>query len=372
MTRWPSRDEVHEFAEEADARVLDALCRADLDRPGHPLLDRAEAVFTILEHEAMHHETLLYMWHRLPIDDKRRPAGYRPTLSDAAPGRNGSTFLAAASRWASIATISPSAGTTSFRRHDADVGGFSIERFNVTNAQFLEFVEAGGYENREWWRPEDWDWVQREGVSHPLFWERGETDWREGRDGQEGGTGRNGGTEWYWRGMFDRVPLPLAWPVYVSYAEAAAYARWRGVRLMTEAGIPASAFGSPDSLNGTRAPVGRRVPGAGAWRIRFLELGPEPAGTHPAGRSALGVDDLVGNGWEWTSSVFAPFPGFSPMASYPEYSADFFDGEHMVMKGASSGHGGRASAADVSQLVPAPVSLCLCDLPLRHRTFRAR
>src|SRR5690242_13200397 len=69
---WPSREEVHAFAAEADRRVLDALCRADLDRPGDPLLDRAEAVFTILEHEAMHHETLLYMWHRLPLEDKRR------------------------------------------------------------------------------------------------------------------------------------------------------------------------------------------------------------------------------------------------------------------------------------------------------------
>ena len=65
--RWPSRDEVHAFAAEADGECSTRSCRADLDRPGHPLLDRAEAVFTILEHEAMHHETLLYMWHRLPL-----------------------------------------------------------------------------------------------------------------------------------------------------------------------------------------------------------------------------------------------------------------------------------------------------------------
>src|SRR5204862_1292343 len=71
-----TRDEVFPFAAEADRRVLDVLCRADLDRPGHPLLDRAEAVFTILEHEAMHHETLLYMWHRLPLEEKRGPASY--------------------------------------------------------------------------------------------------------------------------------------------------------------------------------------------------------------------------------------------------------------------------------------------------------
>src|SRR5436190_20396580 len=84
---WPTREEVHAFAAEADRRVLDALCRADLERPGHPLLDRAEAVVTILEHEAMHHETLLYMWHRLPLEDKRRPDNYAPRVDGVAPPR---------------------------------------------------------------------------------------------------------------------------------------------------------------------------------------------------------------------------------------------------------------------------------------------
>jgi formylglycine-generating enzyme required for sulfatase activity len=58
-------------------------------------------------------------------------------------------------------------------------------------------------------------------------------------------------------------------------------------------------------------------------------------GTHPAGASAFGVQDLVGNGWEWTQTEFAPFPGFKPMSFYPGYSANFFDGKHYVMKGGS-------------------------------------
>ena len=82
------------------------------------------------------------------------------------------------------------------------------------------------------------------------------------------------------------------------------------------------------SLAGARNQVARA-------EADFSSYDPEPVGSHPAGRSAWGVDDLVGNGWEWTSTTFAPFPGFRAMASYPEYSADFFDGEHMVMKGAS-------------------------------------
>jgi formylglycine-generating enzyme required for sulfatase activity len=189
-----------------------------------------------------------------------------------------------------------------------------MERFNVTNAQFLDFVDAGGYADERWWRPEDWDWIRREGLAHPLFWEGGRA-------------------EWYWRGMFDRVPLPPAWPVYVSYAEAAAYARWRHARLPTEAEFQRAAFGS---LDGEREhPWGSAAPAPAHGVFDFSSWDPEPVGTHPEGRSAWGVDDLVGNGWEWTSTVFGPFPGFRAMASYPEYSADFFDGEHMVMKGAS-------------------------------------
>ncbi len=84
---WPSRDLVRQFAEEADRRVLDALAVADLERSGDPLLDRAEAVFAIIEHEAMHQETLLYMWHRLPLEQKRRPVGYRPNAAGLPPVR---------------------------------------------------------------------------------------------------------------------------------------------------------------------------------------------------------------------------------------------------------------------------------------------
>src|SRR5262245_58600848 len=82
---WPSRGTVRAFVEEADARVLDALEHEDLVRPGDPLLDRADAVFTILEHEAMHQETLLYMWHRLPFEQKKRPSGYVPVTEGRVP-----------------------------------------------------------------------------------------------------------------------------------------------------------------------------------------------------------------------------------------------------------------------------------------------
>jgi formylglycine-generating enzyme required for sulfatase activity len=202
-----------------------------------------------------------------------------------------------------------------FGRCRQDVAAFSIGRHDVTNGAFLEFVEAGGYANAAWWQPGDWEWVRREQIAHPLFWER--------HDGR-----------WFWRGMFDLIPLPLSWPVYVSHAEASAFARWRGARLPSEAEFQRAAYGTPGGDERAH-PWGDAAPGSTHGVIDFSSWDPEPAGSHPAGRSAWGVDDLVGNGWEWTSTTFTPFPGFRPMASYPEYSADFFDGEHFVMKGAS-------------------------------------
>jgi ergothioneine biosynthesis protein EgtB len=314
--QWPSRDVVHQFADEADRQVVDALFNGDIEQPGHPLLDRAEAAFTILEHEAMHQETLLYMWHRLPFEQKRRPADYTPSAGGSAPPP---------AEWIRIppgrATLGVQRGSNRFAWDNespalgVEVPAFEIERHDVTNERFLEFVDAGGYRDATWWRPEDWAWVQREGVAHPLFWER--------QDGR-----------WQWRGMFDLMPLPLAWPVYVSHAEASAFARWRGARLPTEAEFQRAAFGSPA---GERAyPWGDGEPTAAQGVFDFSSWDPQAAGSHPAGASAWGVEDMVGNGWEWTSTTFGPFPGFETMASYPEYSADFFDGEHFVMKGASA------------------------------------
>jgi ergothioneine biosynthesis protein EgtB len=312
---WPTRETVRQFAAEADRQVIDVLARGDLDQPGHPLLDRGEAAFAILEHEAMHQETLLYMWHRLPLDQKRRPAGYAPLASGPQPRQE---WIDVPPGWV---TLGVNAGDLPFSWDNerplcrAEVPGFSIERHDVTNAAFLEFVEAGGYRDPRWWRAEDWAWVQRQAIAHPLFWER---------------TGEN----WWWRGMFDLVPLPLAWPVFVSHAEAAAYARWRACRLPTEAEFQRAAFGTPSGTE-RRHPWGDESPTPAHGVFDFSSWDPAPAGSHPAGRSAWGVDDLVGDGWEWTSTVFSPFPGFKALPSYPEYSADFFDGEHLVMKGAS-------------------------------------
>ena len=313
---WPSRDAVREYVEAADAAIESAIATADLDRDGHPLLDRAQALWTILEHEEMHQETLAYIWHQVPYAMKRKPEGYvtrTPPSSAADLGARarvpGGVVTLGTDRDADFAW------DNELPVHTRHVEPFTIDVHNVTNGEFLEFVEAGGYRDPAWWRNEDWAWVREEGVAHPFFWARAEDGWQ-------------------WRGMFERVPLPETWPVYATWAEASAYARWRGRRLPTEAEYHRAAFGTPGG--GERAypwgeGVGERVPA----NLNFLRWDPEPAGSRPDGASAFGVHDLVGNGWEWTGTAFGPFAGFVPLPSYPEYSADFFDDSHFVMKGAS-------------------------------------
>ncbi len=311
---WPDRRAVRQFADACDHLIEHALLHDAVERAGVPVLERAEGVFTILEHEAMHQETLLYMWHRLPLAEKTRPTGYVPIQGPppvqcrvAIPA--GTVTLGA--RRGDVAF----GWDNEFEAHDVHVPAFEIDVHDVTNAAFMEFVEAGGYGARRWWNDEDFAWVQGTGVTHPLFWER--------RDGA-----------WLWRGQFDLLPLPPAWPVYVSHAEAAAFARWRGARLPTEAEFHRAAYGTPEGEQ-RPYPWGDAPPDHTRGHFDFAGWDPVGAGSFPAGASAWGIHDLVGNGWEWTSTVFAPFDGFRPMASYPEYSAEFCDGQHYVMKGAS-------------------------------------
>jgi ergothioneine biosynthesis protein EgtB len=312
--RWPSREAVRAFADEADRQVLDALENDELDQPGHPLLDRAEAAFAIIEHEAMHQETLLYMWHRLPLEQKVAPAGYRPKTTGAAPGEEWIEVPGGRATLGVDRAAIEFGWDNEFPAYVLQVDPFELERHDVTNARYLEFVDAGGYRDERLWLPEDFAWLKSEGIEHPLFWES--------VDGF-----------WHWRGMFERVLLPLSWPVYVSQAEASAFARWNRARLMTEAEFQRAAYGSPE---GERLhPWGPAEVTEERAVLDFSSWDPEPAGTHPRGVSAWGVEDLVGNGWEWTGTPFAPFPGFRAMPSYPEYSADFFDGQHFVMKGGS-------------------------------------
>ena len=316
---WPDRETVHRYAREADRVILDVLESGTVEGAQNPVLYRGQGVFTMLEHEVMHQETLLYMWHRFPPERKKRPRSATPMADGRVPDREMVRVPAGRATLGAELEAVPFGWDNEFPSQVVRTPAFEIDRHDVTNQDYLAFVEAGGYGKPDLWRPADWERRVADGREHPMFWER--------HDGQ-----------WLWRGLFELMPLPMAWPVYVSYAEACAYACWTGLRLPTEAEFHRAAYGTPSGEERSH-PWGEAEPDETRGNFDFRHWGPVPVGTYPAGASAWGVEDLVGNGFEWTSTAFEGFPGFKPMASYPEYSADFFDGDHFVCKGGSPATG---------------------------------
>jgi iron(II)-dependent oxidoreductase len=313
---WPSREEIQAYGRSADRLVIEALETKDVTREDNPVLARGLAAYTILEHEEMHQETLLYMWHRLPYAKKRAPRGAPvPIVGGEPPERRRVRVPAGRATLGAQREKVPFGWDNEFQELTIDVPEFEIDVLDVTNRDFLEFVRAGGYEREDLWSEEGWRWRSENDVRQPAFWE-------------------SRGEDRAWRGMFADVPLPPAWPVFVSHSEASAYARWRDSRLMTEAEFHRAAYGTPSGAE-RPFPWGEEPPDPSRANFDFARWEPVPVGSHPAGASAWGVQDLLGNGWEWTSTVFGPLPGFEPMASYPVYSTDFFDGKHWVMKGGS-------------------------------------
>jgi iron(II)-dependent oxidoreductase len=312
---WPSREEVRRYVnksrDELDRAIAKALMHPD---EGHPQLIQMLGV--AVEHRLMHAETLTYMLHRLP--NEKKIAG--PTeVSQAKPRAKSklAEILAGRATLGLQRTQEDEFGwDNELDAHEVDVPSFAIETYNVTNQEFLGFLQAGGYENRALWSDDAWAWKQALRVEHPAFWKRE-------------------GNLWMYRGMFGDVRLPLQWPVYVSHAEASAYAKWLGRALPSEAQFHRAAYGTPNGDHERSYPWGEELPGEQHGNFDFQSWDPSPVGSHPAGASALGVHDLVGNGWEWTRTEFRPFPGFAPMPFYPGYSANFFDGKHYVMKGGS-------------------------------------
>jgi len=203
--------------------------------------------------------------------------------------------------------------------HLCEVAPFRIARAAVSNARYAAFVDDGGYRRRELWDDAGWQWRTERGLEHPVYW-------REGPDG------------WELR-RFDRWVLlpPHAAVIHVSWHEAQAWCRWAGRRLPTELEWEVAAAGEP-TPDGTalgprkrRYPWGDEPPAAQHANLDGAALGTVDVGALPAGDSAFGCRQMIGNVWEWTDTVFGPYPGFTP-DMYRDYSQPLF-GNTRVLRG---------------------------------------
>jgi iron(II)-dependent oxidoreductase len=266
---WPAVKEIQKY---------NTTIRSAIDRM--PVNDQLWNV--AVEHRLMHAETLAYMLHQMPLETKLVQSQVK------VPSRTVETGMLTIPAGSVVLGLSEGFGwDNEFDAHTVDVAAFEIDRYKVTNGEYLQFIKAGGYEQKSLWSEDGWKWKSAHGITRPVFWKN----------------------ENIYRTMFEEISMPLDWPVYVSHSEASAYAKWIGKALPTEA-------------EWQRAAEAARIGNAG-----FKRWDPVPV---------TADSSMVGNGWEWTSTLFKPFPGFQPFPFYPGYSANFFDDQHYVMKGGSA------------------------------------
>ncbi|MEV0644262.1 ergothioneine biosynthesis protein EgtB [Phytomonospora sp. NPDC050363] len=311
-------------------KVLDILDTVPLE--GRRLVRQGFAFGMIVQHEQQHDETMLAT-HQLRAGEPVLAAPPPPPAAVDVYGEvliPGGPFTMGTSteRWA-LDNERPA--------HIVDVPAFFIDAGPVTNARYAEFVDDGGYLDRRWWSERGWRHRAESDLRGPMHWHG---------DGTRTHFGHRGPIE------------PDAPVVHVCFHEAEAYARWAGRRLPTEAEWEKAARHDPVAGRSRRYPWGDADPGEWHANLGQRHLRPAPVGAYPDGASPLGVHQLIGDVWEWTSTDFHGYPGFVSFP-YREYSEVFFGGDYKVLRGGSFGTDAAACRGTFRNW----------DLPVRRQIF---
>ena len=310
--------------------VLDTLPHRD---------DDAEVAFRfglVISHENQHDETIL---QALNLRSGAPILAARTALPGGRPGVAGTSVLVAGGPFVLgvDAVTEPLSLDNERPAHVVDVPAFRIGRVPVTNAEWRQFIDDGGYTEQRWWSPRGWEHRVQADLRAPQFWNADGTRTR--------------------FGYVEEIPgdEPVA---HVTFFEAEAYAAWAGARLPTEIEWEKAAAWDPAIGARRRYPWGSDEPGPHRANLGGQALRPAPVGAYPDGASAYGAEQMLGDVWEWTTSPLRPWPGFTSMI-YQRYSEPFFDGDYRVLRG-----GSWAVAADT--LRP---SFRNWDHPIRRQIF---
>ena len=274
----------------------------------------------VISHENQHDETMLQALNLRTGPPLLGPGSSLP------PGRSGvagtSVLVPAGEFVLGVDGVSEPHSLDNERpAHVVDVPAFRIGRVPVTNGEWRQFVDDGGYEQQRWWSDRGWRHRQEAGLRAPQFWNL---------SGDLAGT----------RIRFGHVEeIPSDEPVqHITYFEAEAYAAWAGARLPTEVEWEKAAAWDPAVGKRRRFPWGTTEPTEHLANLGGDALRPAPVGAYPASASAYGAEQMLGDVWEWTTSPLRPWPGFTPMI-YDRYSEPFFEGsgagDYKVLRGGS-------------------------------------
>ena len=304
-------DEARRYIAEVRDQALHLLGDVPADN-GDPLLTDRFVLGMIAQHEQQHDETMLAT-HQL-----RRGAAVlsapEPPPAPADVARLPREALIPGGSFTMGTSTDPWALDNERPAHAVHVPAFYLDTAPATNEAYQEFIAAGGYQDPRWWTEEGWRHRCQAELEAPLFWSREGSGWLRRRFG-----------------LVEPL-LPHEPVVHVCWYEADAYARWAGRRLPTEAEWEKAARHDPAAGRSRRYPWGDADPGPEHANLGQRHLRPAEAGAYPAGQSPQGVRQLIGDVWEWTSSEFAPYPGFTAFP-YKEYSDVFFGPEYKVLRG---------------------------------------
>jgi gamma-glutamyl hercynylcysteine S-oxide synthase len=295
--------EARAFNYEVRGRVLDLLERT----PEEDLF----AAGMVVQHEEQHDET---MYATLQLRSGPPVLLQRRTLPPGRPVAGERVFVPGGRFVLGVdASTEPFSLDNERPAHSVDVGPFWIGRVPVSNRQWLDFVNDGGYHRQDLWSARGWGHRIEAELERPKFW-------------TEHGTRRRFGID---------EDVPLDEPVqHVCYYEAEAFAAWSHARLPTEIEWEKACAWDPVREARRAWPWGSQAPTEAVANVGGLGLRPAPVGAFPASASAYGAEQMIGDVWEWTSSDFAPWPGFTPMI-YRAYSEPFFGGDYKVLRGGS-------------------------------------
>ena len=295
------------------AAVLRSLDEIDFDDPRTPVLRDGFVYRMVAQHEYQHNETILQtlqLKRGAPYPAPRAfafgPAEAPPTDMVSFPG--GRVLIGTDDRSAAYDNERPA--------HEVEIAPFRIDASPVTNTAYLAFIDDGGYADHRLWDDEGRAWLVETGADAPAYWSRADGGWE--------------------RREMDRIaPVDPTHPVcHVTWHEANAFARWAGKRLPTEQEWEAAATWDPTSGTKRGFPWGDEEPTALHANLDQLAFGTSPVGSFAANVSPIGCVDMIGNVWEWTSSAFAPWPGYETFP-YAEYSEVFFGPRFRVLRGGS-------------------------------------
>ncbi|HZD16374.1 MAG TPA: ergothioneine biosynthesis protein EgtB, partial [Pseudonocardiaceae bacterium] len=304
--------ETRRYLTEVRSKVLDVLDRAPLE--GRRLVEHGFAFGMIVQHEQQHDETMLAT-HQL----RAGPAALhapppQPQRSLHLPGE----VLVPAGEFTMGTSTEPWSLDNERPAHRARTNAYWLDTVPVTNGDYQRFLADGGYDNPRWWSERGWAHRCEAALVGPEFWFLDSGSW--------------------WRNRFGVIePVPPDEPVvHVCFFEAQAYAAWTGKRLPTEVEWEKAARFDPATGRSRRFPWGDEDFTPAHANLGQRHLQPAAAGSYPAGASPLGVHQLIGDVWEWTSSGFSGYPGFAPFP-YREYSEVFFSGDYRMLRGGSFG-----------------------------------